>query len=170
MNSETAPEPNSHFLPRLLRFLNLLEGGLLAILLSTMIIVSATQILLRNVFETSITWGDPLLRMMVLWVGLLGAMVATRENNHISIDILSRYLSRRVNIASQLITDLFTSFVCALLAYHGARFVMQDHEANVIAFADIPAWFFELIIPVGFGVISLRYLVRLASGIRGMMP
>lgn len=170
MTSETAPAPGNHFLQRLLRFLNSVEDGLLAIMLLTMIIVAVSQILLRNVFETSISWGDPLLRMMVLWVGLLGAMVATRENNHISIDILSRYLSQRANVVSQLITDLFTSFVCAVLAYHGARFVLQDHDANVIAFADIPAWVFELIIPVGFAVISLRYLVRLLSGIRGMMP
>jgi TRAP-type C4-dicarboxylate transport system permease small subunit len=157
-------------LQRLLHYTLAFEDGLLVVMLTAMILVAATQILLRNVFETGLAWGDPLLRMMVLWVGLLGAMVATRDRNHISIDILSRYLPGRARRISHLVTDCFTFVVCALLAFHGARFVWQDQAAGVRVFADLPAWLFELIIPIGFAVICVRYLLHFILTLRGGRP
>jgi TRAP-type C4-dicarboxylate transport system permease small subunit len=166
----TGKEPltnNKGFLQRLLHYTNVFEDGVLVLLLAAMIIIAGVQILLRNVFETGFAWGDPLLRIMVLWVGLLGAMIATRKDNHISIDILTRYLSSRSKRISALLSNVFTLCICAVLTYHGARFVIQDQEAGIIAFSGVPAWWFELIIPVGFAVMSLRYAVRCVSGLRG---
>ena len=151
---------------RLLHYMNMLEDGLLVFLLVAMIMIASTQILLRNVFDSGFAWGDPLLRIMVLWVGLLGAMIATRNNNHISIDILTRYLSERSRQVTGFISDSFTLCICVVLTYHGTRFVMQDSEAGVTAFYGLPAWWFELIIPVGFAVISIRYLVRCIAGLK----
>ena len=56
------------------------EDALLVILLTAMIVLACTQILLRNFFDSGIVWIDPLLRVMVLWLGLVGATVATRHN------------------------------------------------------------------------------------------
>lgn len=168
MTTDAEPK-NNNLLKRLLQYTITVEDGLLVVMLSTMIIVATIQILLRNVWDTGLAWGDPLLRVLVLWVGLLGAMVATREDNHITIDILSRYLSPRGKDLSQLITTAFTSVVCGILAFHSARFVIQDREAGVIAFTTMPAWLFELIIPFGFAVICLRFALRFITAIRGLL-
>ena len=158
--SKGKTKQNKSSLQRLLHYTNLFEDGLLVFLLASMIMIASVQILLRNGFDTGFAWGDPLLRIMVLWVGLLGAMIATRNNNHISIDILTRYLSERSKQVTGLISDSFTLCICMLLAYHGVRFVMQDSEAGVTAFYGLPVWWFEVIIPLGFTVMSLRYLIR----------
>ena len=166
----TGKEPkkqNKDFLQQLLHYTNVVEDGMLVSLLAVMIIIASIQILLRNVWDTGFAWGDPLLRILVLWVGLLGAMVATRKDNHISIDILTRYLSARSKRISGLVSDGFSLCICALLTYHGGRFVLQDQEAGIQAFSGLPAWWFELIIPLGFAVMSLRYAVRCLSGLRG---
>jgi TRAP-type C4-dicarboxylate transport system permease small subunit len=162
-----AEKQNNGFLQRLLHYTNMVEDSLLVFLLAAMIIIATVQILLRNAWDTGFAWGDPLLRILVLWVGLLGAMVATRKDNHISIDILTRYLSARSKRVSGLLSDSFTLCVCSVLTYHSARFVLQDQEAGIIAFSGLPAWWFELIIPVGFAVMSLRYAVRCVAGVRG---
>ncbi|TNF86538.1 MAG: TRAP transporter small permease subunit, partial [Gammaproteobacteria bacterium] len=73
------------------------EDALLVILLTAMIVLACTQILLRNFFDSGIVWIDPLLRVMVLWIGLVGATVATRHNKHIRIDLLSRYFERNTH-------------------------------------------------------------------------
>jgi len=145
---------------RLLHYTNLLEDGLLVLLLTAMILIAVAQILLRNIGETGVSWGDPLLRILVLWLGLLGAMVATRKDSHISIDLLTRYMSARFRCLSDLLGTTFSLVVCVLLAYHGGRFVLQDRRATVSAFAGLPAWWFEVIIPLGFGVMSVRYAAR----------
>ncbi|GMR07770.1 MAG: C4-dicarboxylate TRAP transporter small permease protein DctQ [Gammaproteobacteria bacterium] len=168
MTTDRDPQGNSR-LNRLFQYTLTVEDGLLVIMLSTMIVVASVQILLRNVWGTGLGWADPLLRILVLWVALLGAMVATRENNHITIDILSRYLPRRGKQLSQLITNLFTSIVCGILAFHSARFVIQDYAAEVSAFYAIPAWLFELIIPIGFAVICLRFALHFIAVLRGQL-
>jgi len=142
------------------------EDALLVLLLAAMIGLAATQIALRNLFDTGIAWGDPLLRITVMWVGLLGAMVATRENDHIHIDLLTRRLSGRAAAAANAAAALFTGVVCAVLAWHGARFVMLDFNTGTTAFAAVPAWVPELMIPIGFGVMALRFL---ATGVSEVM-
>ncbi|MDP6265026.1 MAG: TRAP transporter small permease subunit, partial [Pseudomonadales bacterium] len=74
------------------RVIHLIEDSALVISLLTMMTVAVVQIALRNFFDSGMFWADSFVRILVLWVALLGAMVATRENNHIKIDVLSRYL------------------------------------------------------------------------------
>lgn len=146
-------------LDRVVRCVRLVEDGLIVVLVLAMILLAASQIFLRNFWGVGLVWADPLLRVMVLWVGLLGAMAATRSNNHITVDVLSRFLAPGLKRASQWVTGLFATFVCALLAWHGARFVAMEYEAETVLFSGIPAWCCELIIPLGFGVMALRFLV-----------
>lgn len=152
-------------LGRLGALFSAVEDALLVVLLGAMIGLAATQIVLRNLFEAGITWADPLLRVTVMWVGLLGAMVATRQDNHISIDLLTRYVSGRAASVSHAVAALFTGVVCAVLAWHGGRFVTIDWDAGTMAFAGVPAWLCELIIPIGFGVMALRFLAAGASDV-----
>ena len=159
-------DPKERILRRLLRTAASVEDGILVLLLAAMIALAGTQILLRNLLETGLEWGDPLLRVTVLWLGLLGAMAATRDDNHISIDIVSRFLPPRAKTAGRLFTDLFTATVCGLLAYHSARFVLFEKEAGSIAFGFVPAWVCELIMPFGFGIIALRFCVSFVLRLR----
>lgn len=143
-------------LERGLRILHALEDGLLALLLGAMVLIAAAQILLRNLFEWNFAWGDPLTRLLVLWVGLLGALAATRDNRHISIDLLSHLLHGRVRAAVQSVTGLFAAAVCLLLAWHAARFVGAELETGTRGLAGLPTGLYMAILPLGFGLIGLR--------------
>ncbi len=82
-------------LARLLKVLHALEDGLLVGLLLALVFVAVMQIVLRNGFDGGFLWADAFLRVLVLWIGLAGAMAASREHRHISIDILGRFLPQR---------------------------------------------------------------------------
>lgn len=145
---------------RLKEILHRIEDGILASLLTVMILLAATQILLRNLFDLGLAWADPLLRLLVLWVGLVGAMVATRADKHIRIDALSRWLSPGVRHLSTRLTNLFAALVCGMLTWHSSRFVFHEAQDGLLLFAAVPAWIAELILPVGFGVMTLRFLLQ----------
>ena len=144
--------------PRLARLVATIEDGILVTLVLGMILLGALQILLRNVFDVALVWADPLLRSAVLWVGLLGAMVASRTEHHIRIDVLSRYLPPALRVVSDVTTHLFACAVCALLAWLSVRFVAMDQAAETIAFGEVRSWVVETVLPVGFAIIALRYL------------
>ena len=74
-------------------FLRKLEDALLVTLLLSMVGIATTQVLLRNLFDSGFYWGDSLVRVIVLWVALVGAMIASRNDSHIRIDLASRFLS-----------------------------------------------------------------------------
>jgi TRAP-type C4-dicarboxylate transport system permease small subunit len=154
---------------RLVRSLHRAEDVILAVLLSTMIALAFSQIVLRNLFDTGLTWSEPLLRVLVLWVALLGALAATRDDRHITIDALLRILSPKARRPVQVVTRAFTAIVCGLIAYHSLTFVRLDYEAGITAFARVPAWVVEAIIPISFALIGLRYALLAIDALRGAM-
>ena len=135
------------------------EDGLLLIILIGMILLAGAQIFLRNFFDTSLFWGDEMLRLMVLWLTVAGGLAASRMDKHISIKVLDRFLPDGVLLASKIIIDLFTASVCALFAWHSARFVMGSYEFGDTLMKNTPAWTLQIILPIGFGLMAYRHLV-----------
>jgi C4-dicarboxylate transporter DctQ subunit len=135
------------------------EDALLVLLLSAMIVLASTQILLRNFLDSGFVWIDPLLRVLVLWLGLIGATVATRNNRHIRIDLLSKFFSRNNHRLIQSIIGQVSAWTCLVVAWYGFKWIQMDYVDGVTAFAGVPAWLLEVIIPVTFALIGLRYLI-----------
>lgn len=142
---------------KLTKILHRLEDSVLVILLSSMILLASTQILLRNLFDFGIVWADPLLRVMVLWLGLVGATVASRDNKHIRIDLLSNLFKKRTHQVIQCFVGIFSAAICLIIAWYGMQWVRLDYLDQLIGFAGIPAWMLEVIVPISFGLIGLRY-------------
>ncbi len=136
----------------------IIEDGLLVLMLSIMIMLAGGQIIARNFFDSGFAWGEPTLRVLVLWVALLGAMAATRDEHHISIDILSRLLKPQYLRYTTSISTLFTAAVCGLITWYSARFVYMEWQDGGLLFGTVPAWLSEIIIPFGFAMITIRSL------------
>jgi len=149
-----------------LRLTHYLEDGLLVAILATMIGLAVSQIFLRNFFGQGISWATPMLGILVLWVGLAGSIVASRKKNHISINVLSRYLSKKMALFADIVVELFTTVIAGIISYHSVNFVMAEYEDKMMAFDAVPAWICELIIPVAFAVIALRYLAHALENIK----
>ena len=147
------------FLGRALRLLGSIEDALLVILLVVMIGLATWQIVARNVLDTAIIWGDPLLRTLVLWVGFLGAVAAARDDRQINVDVISRFTDEPWTSRIRVVTDLFTASVSGFLAWQAFRFVKDAWEYEEIAFASVPLWLTASVLPLAFGLLSGRYLL-----------
>ena len=146
-------------MPVWLKWLHRAEDALLVALLGAMIALASTQILMRNLFDSGFVWIDPILRVLVLWLGLLGATVATRHNKHITIDVLSRYVKGKTHYLLQAAVEQVSAWTCLVIAAYGFGWVRLDFIDGLVAFAGIPAWLLEAIVPVSFAIIGLRYLI-----------
>ncbi|MEX0602987.1 MAG: TRAP transporter small permease [Bacteroidota bacterium] len=154
---------------RIEEVLNKVEGVVLILLLSSMILLSFLQVILRNVFSEGILWADILLRHMVLWIGFLGAAIAASQRRHISIDAFTRFLSGRKKAVVHVVTNLFAVIICFLLFSAAKTFLGYEIEDGGILILGIPEWYSQLIIPIGFGLLTLHFALRLAVGVRDVV-
>ena len=134
-----------------------LEEWAIAAVLVAMIGLSSADILLRVGFDSGISWAQPVVKALVLWLAMLGALLATRSNQHIAIDVLSRFLPPLWRRFSQALVTLFAAVICAVLAWHSYRFVAGSFEFQDRFLRGIPAWWVQAIMPFGFGLMSLRF-------------
>lgn len=144
-----------------------LEGSLLALMLAGMIVLSFLQVLLRNLFATSLLWIDPVLRHLVLWVGLLGAALASRSGRHINVDALSRLLSLRLLRAVRVVTNLLASAVTLFLAHACYKLVHLEMEYPREVFLSLRIWQVQLVMPLGMLLMSSRFLGHALDAGRG---
>jgi TRAP-type C4-dicarboxylate transport system permease small subunit len=145
------------------------ETVLITILLTLMILMAFSQIVLRNFFATGIDWGDALVRYLVVWVAFIGAAIATREGKHITIDLLSRWLTGAGSIAIQALASFFSAVICGLLTLAAIKFIWFEAQMGGTAFFKLPVWVPELIMPVTFGLMALRFTIGMFKEIRTMI-
>ena len=146
-------------------FVSKIESWILVGIILLMVTMSFAQVVLRF-FSIGLLWGDILLRHLVLWVGFIGASVATQEEKHINIDVLSRFFKKRGKLIAKMIVYLFAVYISWLLADAAWEFVMEEKEYETMLYGQIAAWPFQIIIPIGFYIMSLRFaLLTIENGI-----
>jgi len=137
-----------------------LEDLVVCLLLGFMIVLSCLQIGLRTFFSSGISWADALLRYMVLWSGLLGAVVSTRMGKHIAIDLISHLMPPFIVRWLKAAVEIFSMGICILLTRASIVFVINEasFEGDQIILG-MTSWQLNLIFPIAFGLISLHFLV-----------
>ena len=156
------------FLSRLDSAGRLLENFVLVTLLSGMMLLAVGQIVLREVFDTGIIWADELVRLIVLWLAMMGAIAACREDRHIRIDALSHLFSDNVISGIRIVVDLFAAGVCAVIAWHAYRYLQLEIEFEDTVLVNTPAWIAHVVIPIGFAIFSYRFLVSVVKRLVGI--
>ena len=144
---------------RVLRGLHRAEDLLLALLLGGLLALALAQIGLRVFFSSGIEWAEPVERMGVLWLALMGALGATRERRHIAIDALPRLLPPKLHRAAWALTQLATAGICVVLAWTGWGMLEMEREAPTLFVAGISSWIPMIVFPAGFALMALRFVV-----------
>lgn len=142
-----------------------LTDGLLCLLLLAMIILACLQITLRTFFSGGFLWADPLLRYLVLWSGMLGAVVATREGRHVAIDVIAYLAPEKVRKGISLLINIFSSVVAGFLTWAAVTFVRNEALFGTNSLLNIPSWGWNLIFPAAFFLITLHFLIALVTDI-----
>ncbi|HEY9051998.1 MAG TPA: TRAP transporter small permease subunit [Gammaproteobacteria bacterium] len=133
-------------------------GSLLFLLLFTLI-----QIIARNFFETGFAQLDVITKHLVLFIMFMGAALACEGNSHIKIDVLCAYLPQ--DKRNKLIKPLFllSAIVTLIFAWHSAVFWLD--EWNYAASNQYLSVFMALILPCGFIVLGLHFLLLALLGL-----
>jgi len=150
-------------LKRLDAFGRLLENIALVALLSGMMLLAVGQIVLRELFDTGFVWADELIKLMVLWLAMVGSVAACRDNRHIRIDLLSHLLPDAAVKLTRIVVDVFAAGVALVIAWHAWRYLGLEIEFEDTVLVDTPAWIAHSIVPLAFALIAYRFVVGALS-------
>ncbi len=137
-----------------------IETALLCLIILSIVGLGILKILLRYIFQISLLWNQVLLQHFILWLTFLGASLATCENRHISIDVLTRYLPRHLVQCTNILIHIISFVIVSILAYTGFEFIRDEQMSGATLVGTIPIWWAKLIIPIGFGLIALHFALQ----------
>jgi C4-dicarboxylate transporter DctQ subunit len=148
-----------------------LEGWLLVLFLTAMVLLTFLQVALRalfihghahwaNALMGQIDWAEPLVRLLVLWVSLVGASLVTGENRHIKIDLISDLLPPRLLPYRELLLFTACAVITGFIVKSSISYIRVEAAFGGKLFTGLPNWVGQLILPIGFSVIFLRFLLK----------
>lgn len=148
------------------------EQVLLFGLLALMILVAAVQILATKLFGESFLWSFDIVRAGSFAIAMGGAALASRYASHLSMDVVSRLLSRRNRLALRVVLGFVTIFAAALLLYSGLHVV--EEKRGLGGDHTVPLPLLAAMIPIGSGLIIFHTLLHVLIDIdylaRGKLP
>lgn len=153
------------FMQRLDRRLAGLERAAVVVLLGSLLLLGLLQIILRNVLSSGLFWADEVLRHLVLWLGFIGASLATHEQRHLHMDVLARWLPAGGQPWLALLINLFAASGCVVLAQAAWSFVRFERESGAVLSVGLAVWIAQSIVPLGFSLMALRFALRLLESL-----
>ena len=154
LNAEPATQPETRFD----RIAAQIETAALPLTLAVLVGIAGVQLILRSAFDATLLWADEFLRIVVLWLALLGAIAAARTDRHLRIDVVHKMLHPRLRELTAGAASLVASIVASLLAYEAGRFTAQAYSFGDVIMGDVKQWPFLVIMPTAFALMACYYL------------
>jgi tripartite ATP-independent transporter DctM subunit len=141
-----------------------LERTLVTSLLLAMIVLPAASSLMRRLWGREFPGAAQLAQHITLWVGFLGALLSTLTGRHLGLSTLNVIPAGWPRRAAAFLAQAVSAAACALLAWASFRLVqVQWHGLARVAFGIREAWS-QLVMPVGFAIMALRFAWRADVG------
>lgn len=152
--------------------LNQFEDALLASLALLLVGLAGLQIAARwhliaqFLPDGGMPWADSVLKSTVLWLAMLGALTAARDDKHLGMDALVHVLTPNKKRLVRAIAYLFAAAVSGYVAYYGYEFVLLERESPSDANSVIPGWIVASIFPITFLGMALRFFLHAIKAVR----
>jgi tripartite ATP-independent transporter DctM subunit len=131
-----------------------IERWLLVAIVLAMVLLPTLEAVLRRL-GGGIPDAIPYTTHLTLWIGFVGAMLATATERHLALSTVD-LLPQRWRTAARSYGHLVGALVMAVLAFASIRLILADRgRADTLA-GNVPEWWFEIIMPVGFAVMAVR--------------
>lgn len=146
------------------------ESGALIISLAVMVIVIFMQVVMRYVFNNSLSWSEEFARYLFVWFSWIGVSAGLKDGEHLRVEILSTALTRRGFAKSNEMVSILVSLVwlatTLIVTFYGFQVVMSQMDLHVVTPAmRLPVWFGYLSIPACSGVVGIRLIIKIIQSV-----
>jgi tripartite ATP-independent transporter DctM subunit len=140
--------------------ISVLEEAISSLCLAAMVVLPILEIIWRRAFSHGIPGSGPIVQHLTLWVGFLGAAMASRDGKLLALAtgtfIPQGFWRRFADIGAA----AFGAWAAVVLAGGGWQMAAIEREADTTIGAGIPTWVAQIVLPVAFVLIALRLVWR----------
>jgi C4-dicarboxylate transporter DctM subunit len=126
--------------------------------LAGMVLLPLAESALRGTLGMGISASSALVQHLTLIVGMLGGAIAARENRLLALSTGALFPPGRLRSATRIFANSFAAAISTLLAAAGIEFALAERAGGNILAYGIPIWVVQLVLPLGFALITVRLL------------
>ena len=150
------------------RWLTALEKALLGSAILGASLILFANVILRYFFAKGLVWAEELVRYLIIWMVFVGGSVAARQSNHINVDVLVNLLPDKPRLLVLRVLRVLAALFCVALCVWGARLTLLIKASGQITPGmQMPMYWAYLAIPVGSGLMALRFLQAAFERLKG---
>lgn len=127
---------------------------ILIVLLVTMVGILCAHIFFRYVLNNSLTWSEELLKIMLVWFGMLSVAVLAARREHVAIVVFKNHMPKKLASFFGKFTQGLTVAICILGAYLGLQYCISAGFRLTPALRIAYSWAYSAV-PVAFVFVAL---------------
>lgn len=155
---------------RLRERIDAIEENILLLLLLVSVVIIFSQVVMRYVFQSSLSWSEELGRYLFIWLTWLSTGYAVRQKRHLRIEMLGDLLSERGKIALDIAAmTIWIAFSVFLVVKGWGITSMIWRRRQLTAALEIPAAFTYAAVPIGALFMSLRLADEIIRQVRRLL-
>ena len=142
---------------RVIYVYNHLEEIILVLMLTMIVVVAFLQVIMRYVFNNSLSWAEEFGRFFFVWLTWIGISIGAKRGQHIRIEFAVNKMPFRVAQVMNIISDLLVFMVCIVTIYYGAYLANAFSGLKFVSIQISQAWGYAAL-PVGCALMMMRSL------------
>jgi len=150
------------------------EAWAVVVIILAMILLPTLESIVRRFTGNGIPGSAVYTQHLTLWVGFIGALLATAAEKHLALSTIDMLPQGRTRLSALVFGHFVSAAVSAFLAYASIKMVLADTGRHDTLAGGVPEWWTELIMPIGFAVMAVRFAWkspgRLAARLACFLP
>jgi tripartite ATP-independent transporter DctM subunit len=143
------------------------EDLFLTLALAAMMVLPLLEVALRKLLHTGISGQTSLVQHLVLLAGMIGGAVGARQRRLLTLGSVDVFITRPAwRTAARILSSAVGAAVSAFLFLASVQFVQTERSGGGLLAYDVPVWIVQLVLPLGFALITLRVLRNASDELR----
>jgi C4-dicarboxylate transporter, DctM subunit len=143
------------------------ENRLASFALAGIMLLPLSEIVSRKLFGATIHGSAAYASNLTLWLGMLGAAIAAREGKLLTLATGEFLPKGPIGNAAHIVGGAIGAMIATFFTLGGVALMGIDRAAGSTITEGVPTWIADVAMPVGFGLIAIRLVLRASTHWQG---
>lgn len=136
-----------------------LESSICMVLMVTFCTILFIQVIMRYVFNNSLSWSEEIARYIFIWLVFIGISYGAKQMKHLKIDVFVQIFPKKIRPYIIILADVIVLVFGAIVVYAAYTTVSKYLQVGTASPAvHVPYWFIHSAPIVGYTLTIIRQI------------